>query len=301
MRQFAKAGAMPNTFIGGIAKQGGTGVNAPIDTPWKLSQKLGISVDRITGFKVIGDDVYCKIKGTYTLPESVFGDLNSNSLANQNITSFIDDDNLVSGFVGNGHTFSRCMNLQELKLNGVVSVNSVGIFRQCTNPNLTVEMLGLKNVSGNFFSQLANTFNQTKYSSLSTIESIGSFFIRDSSGFTDVTMPNLKTISGGQNFFTASNVTQFILNEVTSITGTSSGTWRHGNNKCKLIELKKCKTLPNTLIALDVSTNIIHNSDFTMRMNEDVYGHTSLVAIKTAKPHAVIEFYDDSGNYVTSM
>ena len=39
VRTFAQNVAA-NTFIGGIAKQGGTGVNAPIDTPSKLASKL---------------------------------------------------------------------------------------------------------------------------------------------------------------------------------------------------------------------------------------------------------------------
>jgi hypothetical protein len=295
----------PNTIIGGIAKQGGTGVNAPVDTAYKLATKLGISINRISGFRIIGDDVSFKIKGTYSLPDGVFGHPNSISSANQNITSFIDHDNLVVGLLGgSNNTFSRCMNMEYIKLNGLTTIsNTDGVFRNCTHPNLTVEMIGLKNVSGSFFSQLPNSFNQTKYSSLSTIENIGTLFIHNSSGFTEVVMPNLKTIVGGQNFFAANNVTKFIMNEVTTITGTSNGTWRHGNSTCKLIELKKCKTLPNVLIALgaDVSTSIIHNSDFTMRMNEAVSGHASLLAIKSAKPHAVIEFYDDNGDYVSSM
>lgn len=94
-RQFAKSLATPNTFIGGIAKTGGTGVNAPIDTPYKLSQKLGIAVNRITGFKVIGDDVECRIRGSYSVPQYAFGNVGTGN-SNTNITTFFDIDGNVS-------------------------------------------------------------------------------------------------------------------------------------------------------------------------------------------------------------
>lgn len=94
MRQFAKAGAMPNTFIGGIAKTGGTGLNAPIDTPYKLSKKLGIDVNRITGFRVVGDDVECRIRGGYDIPLAAFGSVDSGS--NTNITTYFDVEGNVS-------------------------------------------------------------------------------------------------------------------------------------------------------------------------------------------------------------
>lgn len=301
MRQFAKAGAAPNTFIGGIAKQGGTGVNEPIDTPWKLSQKLGIAVNRITGFKVIGDDVECRIRGSYILPYQVFGDSISEINANQNITSYEDFNGLVSGTGDGGFCFARCLNLLKLKLNGISSLGntSSSLFAYCNNSNLEVEMTGLTSVTTTFLIGLSNSFNQSKLT-VPNITTISGNFIRTCYGFANINMSSVTNMTSTP-FYDVRNCQSFIFNNVTAISSNSSGTWRHGNAACKLIELKKCKTLPNTLIGLDAATSIIHNSDFTMCMNEAVYGHTSLVAIKTAKPHAVIEFYDDSGNYVSTL
>lgn len=110
MRQFAKAGASPNTFIGGIAKTGGTGINAPIDTPYKLSQKLGIAVNRITGFRVNGDDVACRIRGNYETPFAAFGNTGTGN-SNLNITSYNDAEGLVDNlgnFTFYGTTINSC-------------------------------------------------------------------------------------------------------------------------------------------------------------------------------------------------
>ena len=120
----------PNTLIGGIAKTGGTGVNAPIDTPYKLAQKLLINVNRITGFKIIFDDVSCRIRGTYTLPPRVFG-TDTVGQVNENITYYHDIDNLCT-YVDRG-SFSKLPNLKRLTLNGLL--NS-GIDWVINNPEL---------------------------------------------------------------------------------------------------------------------------------------------------------------------
>lgn len=54
----------PNTKIGGKA--------SVLYSPYLLAQKLGISVTRLRGFRVVGSDVECNILGNYTPPNSVF-------------------------------------------------------------------------------------------------------------------------------------------------------------------------------------------------------------------------------------
>lgn len=101
----------PNTFIGGIAKIGGTGVNAPIDTPTKLANKLGININRVSGFKVKGNNVEVRIKGSYTMGS--FGALNQVD-ANQNITYFYDNEGLVSAMQSH-YAFRYCVNFSDFK------------------------------------------------------------------------------------------------------------------------------------------------------------------------------------------
>ena len=83
----------PNTFIGGIAKLGGTGVNAPINTTALLATKLGIAENRIRAFKVVGDDVEFYIKDNYAV--TAFGAVNAVD-ANQNITYYYDYEGKVN-------------------------------------------------------------------------------------------------------------------------------------------------------------------------------------------------------------
>lgn len=56
--EFGSRNYEPNTFIGGI---GGT-----INTPALLAAKLGVSVDRIRKFKIVGSDVSCAVTSSYS-------------------------------------------------------------------------------------------------------------------------------------------------------------------------------------------------------------------------------------------
>lgn len=288
-RQFAKSLATPNTFIGGIAKTGGTGVNAPIDTPYKLSQKIGIAVNRISGFKVVGDDVECRIRGNYSLLN--FG-ATSQADANQNITTFIDEDSLVTS-QGGGQGFHNCKNLEVIKLNGIITAAT--LFRNCTHPNLEVEMLNLKNTTTTFFSQLNNNFNQDKLVGFPSLENLGRYAFHNVYGFTELNLPTVTRIIN-YAFYGVYNCVNYYLNNVTN----ADKPFTHGNGACKLIEMKKCKSVGSYLINND-GTLVPHPTDFTMRLNIAIKTSAAVIHTKTHFPWAVIEFYDDNGDYVETI
>lgn len=110
-----------NTIIGGIAKTGGTGVNAPIDTPTKLATKLGIDVAKITRFYINGDNIECMINGSYTLPNSCFGNTTPAN-ANTNITSYHDLDGLVTAL--GYYVFRNCTNFTDFTFSS--NLTSIG-------------------------------------------------------------------------------------------------------------------------------------------------------------------------------
>lgn len=293
---FGRVKYKPNTFIGGIAKLGGTGVNATINTKALLASKLGISESRISMFLVSGNDVSCRISGNYALPP--FGDVSSASLANQNITTYIDKSNLVDSQSGTTAGFSNCNQLVNIKLDGINTAASM--FVGCTNPSLVVSMTSLKNTTNLFFSVLPTSFTQAKLVGFPSLENLGIYAFHNISGFTEIILANAKTIITS-TFYNVRNCEKYILNEVISSVGGASGTWRHGNHTCKLVEMKKNKTISGDIIGYSAGTNIVHPTDFKMRLNISVSSNSSVLAVKSNFPHAVIEFYDDAGNYVSTL
>lgn len=290
MRQFAKAKAEPNTFIGGIAKQGGTGVNEPIDTPWKLSQKLLIDVNRISGFRVIGDDVECRIRESYGITDFGGG---SQATANQNITSYIDEDSLATSASLN--SFRNCKQLTNLKLNGIVTAST--IFRACTHPDLEVEMLNLQNTTGAFFSQLNDNFTQAKLVGFPALKDLGTLAFHNVNGFTELNLPTVTRIRS-QAFYGVRNCVNYYLNNVTN--ANADIPWTIGNSSCKLIEMKKCKSV-GVRFFNEAGNQIPHPTDFTMRLNIAIKESAAVAHTKINFPWAVIELYDDSGNYVETL
>ena len=132
---YARQKYKPNTFIGGIAKLGGTGANAPINTTALLATKLGIAENRIRAFKVVGDDVECYIKGTYVPIDSVFPN-------NTNLTYFIDTDKLMQTIQNS--IFQGTTNLSQLSIEGIKNF-STGGFTKITGTK--IETLNFPQVS----------------------------------------------------------------------------------------------------------------------------------------------------------
>lgn len=163
VRNFSE-NAQINTLINGIAKQGGAGLSAIVDTPAKLALKLGIHAGRIKKFKVTGEDVYCSISHSYTLKNEAFGSVDSGS--NVNIKSFNDINGKVSmlnnfcfygtpieNVTANSATscgnrvFDNCSYLKTVSLNVVTVINGSRLFANCTRAN-TISLPNLTTING---------------------------------------------------------------------------------------------------------------------------------------------------------
>ena len=242
-----------NTFIGGIAKTGGTGVNSIIDTPAKLALKLGIHAGRVKKFKIVGDDVSCSISNSYTLKVNAFGSVDSGS--NANIKSFNDIGGKVSAldsfcFYGTSiedvvvnaatscgsRVFDNCSFLKTASLNSVTVINGQRLFSNCIRAN-------------------------------------------------SISLPNLTTINGDRNF----------QNVGTNASSTFS-----------VLDIRKCKVI-NYVSGGSTASNFFNiKIGITIKVHIDLFTasgglpHPDLVDAKNNRS-CIIEFYDNAGNYVSTL
>jgi hypothetical protein len=100
LKTFAQ-NVLPNTFIGGVA--------ATINTPQLLANVLRIHVNRINNFRIINNNIQCKITGNYTGPTRAF--------FNVGLTYYIDTDNLITTLNSNYIAWNP---IPKLVLNGVL-------------------------------------------------------------------------------------------------------------------------------------------------------------------------------------
>jgi hypothetical protein len=107
-------GVILNTFIGGVA--------SAINTASLLATKLQISTSRITSFSVVGNDIQCKIDGTYAMPNSAFEGL-PNTNNNPGITFYNDIENLCISLGSNSfYSNQQQMLITEINFGGVINV-----------------------------------------------------------------------------------------------------------------------------------------------------------------------------------
>jgi chitodextrinase len=132
-------GVLLNTFIGGVA--------STINTPSLLATKLQISTSRITLFSVVGNDIQCKIDGTYAMPIGAW--------ENNNITSYRDLDNLVTAL--NVGAMRSNISLPRIEFNGVITCGdfqtSYSYINDVILPNCTT-------IANQAFFDSYSTFNQ---------------------------------------------------------------------------------------------------------------------------------------------
>ena len=103
---FGKSKYKPNTFIGGVS--------ATINTPALVAAKLGISVERVKSFSIVGSDIEILITGSYTIPIDCFR-------LNTSITYYLDNDGLVLGIDSYG--FRECANLANVNFPKCTSIS----------------------------------------------------------------------------------------------------------------------------------------------------------------------------------
>lgn len=282
----------PNTFIGGVAKTGGTGVDAVINTPYLLANRLAIDVNRITGFKVLGDDIQCRISGAYIFPPDIF-------ILSSNITYYKDTGGIANSYfqIGAGtRAFTQCQNIREIKLSGCVYVHE-SFAQRC--PKLDVlEMPNLANVGNQpFWGNPKLTY--TYFPLLVGLEGANWMYMNNST-MIEAENPNINKLYGS-HYSGCVKLERAIHDQALSV-----GQLAFNNcSSIDLISLKKAKSMVATSTPQYVFNNIktgclIKVNDFLRTSKTGGLPDDNLTYAKDIRG-ATVEFYDDAGNYVSTL
>lgn len=286
-----------------------------------MATKLGISQSIIKSFKVVGTEVQAFIDSNYTIGVGVFNE-------DEDITHYRDMDgrvtslfwcfrnaiNLIDVYFPNVQTiqggntsnisagcFSGCVNLEEAVFNNWQNTG--------TNPgNFTfyncVKLTGLdtSKLTGNPGTQfLANT-PQTSFdfSSLTTIS--GNMFLNSSVAGV-LSLPEVTSMP--QTGITNCAVTQILLPKLEGLSGSNKTNLFVNLTQLELLDAKKLKNILDPSIR---GTNAFNNlkTGCIINVHEDLATANSgspdeaLVWVK-ANRSAVVNFYDDNGDYVSTL
>jgi len=303
----------PNTFIGGV---GGS-----LSTKNLLATKLGIAPTRIKSFRIVNDEVQAHIQDSYTIRNGCF--------YATTITHYIDSDGLVLG-IENGAFANTPIIRAEFKnaLTFSANFNDVvekrGVFNNCVmlkHINLkSLQNLGNADVVAYHFRNvypdlilMDNIKTPTAYGlgfsnftfSLLNLESTRNHMFENCKPQNFETFKNLEFNIGA---FRASKFYEIKLNNVTSIS-TKTGIFQ-GMTITTLIELKKLKTFGDPAsIGGTIDFNYAFGSLKTgcrIRVNIALATTNSGIpdaSLSWAKANrnAIVEFYDDNGNYISTL
>ncbi len=302
----------PNTFIGGVG--------ATITTKSALATKLGISESIIKTFSVVGTEVQAYINTNYNLTVNRFNE-------DTDITWYKDLDGKVQSL---DLCFRNATNLVEVYFPACVSVEGAnssnansGCFSGCVNLETAhfENWQNTGNIVGNF-----TFYNCIKLTGLDTSKLTGRPGNRFLSGVpqTEFDLSSLTQIDG--NMFLDSNVQiinapvltsmfqtgitncpvkEIYLPSLEAIAGSNKTNLFSNLTQCELIEAKKLKAMIDPTIR---GTNAFNNlkTGCLIKVHEDLATANSgnadeaLVWVK-ANRSATVEFYDDNGDYVSTL
>lgn len=303
----------PNTFIGGIG--------ATINTPALLATKLGISQSIIKSFKVVGTEVQAYISDDYTIKINTFNE-------DEDITHYRDMDgrvtsltlcfrnaiNLIDVYFPNVQTiqganasqissgcFSGCVNLEEAVFN---NWQNTGDYQGYFTFYNCVKLTGLdtSKLTGSPSNQfLANT-TQTSFDFSSLVTISGNMFLNSSVAGV-LSLPEVTSMP--QTGITNCAVTQILLPKLEGLSGTNKTNLFVNLTQLELLDAKKLKNILNPAIR---GTNAFNNLKTNCIINVHEYLATAnsgspdeaLVWVK-ANRSAVVNFYDDNGDYVSTL
>lgn len=268
--------ARVNTFAGGVS--------ATIDTPLKLATKMNIDPLIIKNFKVVGANVQCHIGTPYRLISSIFR-------YHPTLTYFKDMDGWAFGDTNSARCFSDCPELVELYFK---NVSHTGEAFAGGNPKLT--SLGIPN--------LTITENQTfngnpilpYFNAPNWINNIGANYqFGGNLLLTECVAPNINRLSNF-HYHNCRKLIQAIHNSATTVYNSAFVNCYDIN----YIGLKACKTMGSSVF-LNIKLNcIIDVNVFLLTSGSGGVPNSSLTYAKTSR-NAIVNFYDDAGNYVSTL
>lgn len=270
---------VPNTFIGGIAKLGRAGYNAPILTAAQLANTLGISESIIKGFKVVGEDVQCVLGEGVSIKSVAFR-------SNENLT-YIDSNMIVA--IGSS-SFLQCSNLNSVNL-PFVTIITLAAFKQCSSL-YSVDFPLVTSINDSAFDLCSNLYSANF--PLATMVDSNAFYL--CSNLYSVNLP-LATIINGNAFHMCSSLYSINLPSADRL---RNGVF-YGCTSLNLIDIKRCKFLSNTtssnIVFENISLNAVINTNILLATVNDGEPDGDLLYAYTSR-NATINFYDDDGIFV---
>jgi len=254
----------PNTIIGGIG--------SVITTKSALATKLGIPESIIRVFEIIGNDIHCHISQPYNLG----GDDYRPFLNDLTVTSYIDLD-------------GKCSALGNSCFNGATELLEV-YFPNAVNKG-----------SGTYIFRYAEKLH-TAY--LPSLNSLANQCFEDNYALINLTVSSAKTIT--ISTFNRCTSIQFLDLPNVENCNNKDSTFRNLTS-CQQISAKKLKVLGNP-----GQVGNPQNCFTGIRMDCLIQVHVDLAsdnsgnanaALQWAKDNrnATVEFYDDDGNYVSTL
>lgn len=162
----------PNTFIGGVGNT--------LNTSALIASKLGISVNRIKSFSVVGNDIQFNVTGgNYVLAGSAF-------YGNTDITYFNDTLGLITDCPF-GNAFYLASNLNWVRLPGMIKLGYRS-FCECVNLE-TIYFNSLLEVSSESFTNCRKLINLNN--SFKTVTTLGNMCFQNCTLITDLHFPNV--------------------------------------------------------------------------------------------------------------
>lgn len=311
-----------NTIIGGVASF--------ISSKSALATKLAISESTIKRFEIVGSDVRAHISASYTIPENCF-------LNNTSITSYIDYHNkvitaglsafqnstiqnaLIENAVLNLSVFDNCVNLTNYSFGftfkTISSFSTSNVFRNTRIKYFKAD--NLTSLGGSFFS--GNTelleiiapltsLNSAALDGCTKLISVPDSIItmvtssmRNCRAMTTLYFPVLTAINAN-TFNGCSSVLTVNLPALEIIT--AKGAAFANMTSCTLIDMRKLKILSPADAASTTFTNLKMNCEIRVHINlatDNSGSPNATLAWVKANRSAVVKFYDDNGNYVSTL
>lgn len=270
-----------NTVIGGLASE--------IPTKNALATKLGISINIIRRFEIDGSDVKAHISNFYSIYLEVFRQ-------NVNITSFLDLDGKCRHL--DSHSFNGCTSLQIIQIPGVTAITGT-MLNSCTSLTKVIgDKITLVSTSG-IRSVPLLTENNINLSNVHTIHDLAMSSM--GAGMKNLYFPKLTTLGsqafrGNPQLLTFSAPILEVINESTSLFNGDSGLGFINMPKLKVFGVPSVNSLE--FLSLKIGCEIrVHIALATANSGAPV---TSLLYAKNNRA-AIVKFYDDNGNYVSTL
>lgn len=317
----------PNTIIGGVG--------SVITTKSALATKLGISESIISGFKIVGSDVHFRARDNYNIATDCFnGDLSITKYVDldgrvENIwvrsfqSSSIKNIYLPNAVFGD-FAFAYCSQLINDEYGGVLNYNQgfltggQACLRGTKIPTVNINLAD-KITLESFHSWIGESINfygtsiensafrtaQFKYANFPNVTNISALAFYQCQGSEELSFPLIVTLdNAGQSFRQLTRTKRLYMDSLETITENAKNVLFRDCTSMELIRMRKLKTFGTATSNNDVWTRVKTGVEIQVNIElATINSGNAEASLAWAKANrsAIVNFYDDSGNYVSTL